>query len=1069
MKKKTIVTACVLLAMLCASYSYAGEAVVLFVEISHDSVLPSHPDPVRFRVLMLDSEDEFATTFNGAAIADATLRIDSLNFGSDVLAGETLADMVPCEVFVGVYEPWFEGFVDYSGVAGSGVDTIRFRLQKGSASIETQANILVMEDEVDTDGDYIPDAYDNCQDDPNASYRGSCLDTATMTYGGDCYMHPECTFITEVSLMICADACPSCYPLNCNDRDICLAACEEQYSVCGVNGGISGCGPWPLYECVRDQRDADSDGMGDVCDSTPYCNDDIDCDNNNACDGVETCVDGLCQSGTTLDCDDGDVCNGGEFCDEFLGCQSGSPLDCDDDDVCTDDMCDSVSGCYHTPLDCDDGDICTLDSCTLVAGGCYHQSISCDDGDACTEDLCDPATGCVNQAIVCDDDDACTEDSCNPLLGCVYQPINCDDGNVCTDEICSEGVCQYANNGAPCSDSNACTENQCSGGSCIVVGENCCDDNLDNDLDGRMDCADDDCACHECDVDGECDDGNVCTNDVCAGGVCQHTNNSAPCSDSNACAENACYLGSCIVVGESCCDDNLDNDLDGRMDCADADCPCHECDVDGECDDENVCTNDTCAGGQCQNVDISASCDDGDVCTEDSCDPAAGCVNQDKVCDDGQYCNGVETCDAEQGCVNGVPPCPDGPCDEAGDVCVVCTDADSDGVFAEGGLCGVVDNCPNVANGPDAGTCIGGDNHWQGCGIGGVCPGGFCSNDREDSDADGPGDACDPQTCGNGIPEYVSDTVWEECDLGIANGSGSCSSDCKALQTEVPEITKDIDEDVEGNLTYTITNHDGASNQDAVIEIGGLEAPVDLSGLTFEFTAGTNSGTVIISGLALPEGSRKSVTIPYQPDICAVDAEGFAGTTDPESTFDACTWHDGGIRWGVDADNPTSEILLCGQNMPARTPPVDKTDTLHPDEEYNCITIADGTPTGAAQIMGMKNTFIIGITDNCPGVPNPGQEDADSDGLGDACDACPESDMQEQININGCDSGVASQAFAGGCRMADLIAQCADGAQNHGTFVSCVSHLTNGWKKDGLMTGDDKDAVQGCAGEAQLP
>lgn len=77
------------------------------------------------------------------------------------------------------------------------------------------------------------------------------------------------------------------------------------------------------------------------------------------------------------------------------------------------------------------------------------------------------------------------------------------------------------------------------------------------------------------------------------------------------------------------------------------------CSSNADCDDENICTTDTCgANGFCSYA--ITLCDDDDACTVDSCDPANGfCSYEARQCDDGNACNGQESCEPAVGCQPG--------------------------------------------------------------------------------------------------------------------------------------------------------------------------------------------------------------------------------------------------------------------------------------------------------------------------------------------------------------------------------------------------------------------------------
>ncbi|HKR14064.1 MAG TPA: PA domain-containing protein [Pyrinomonadaceae bacterium] len=89
--------------------------------------------------------------------------------------------------------------------------------------------------------------------------------------------------------------------------------------------------------------------------------------------------------------------------------------------------------------------------------------------------------------------------------------------------------------------------------------------------------------------------------------------------------------------------------------------------------------------------------------------------------------------------------------------------------------------------------------------------------------------------------------------------------------------------------------------------------------------------------------------------------------------------------------------------------------------------------------------------------------DADADGVVDDEDCNPTSDTNATIVIGGINTGVANHLFANGCTMSDLLSELKANASNHGGYVSAVSHLTNQWKSDGLISGAQKGKIQSAA------
>jgi hypothetical protein len=197
-----------------------------------------------------------------------------------------------------------------------------------------------------------------------------------------------------------------------------------------------------------------------------------------------------------------------------------------------------------------------------------------------------------------------------------------------------------------------------------------CDDNTDNDVDGAIDCDDDDCDGHSACIPTEETD--------CTDGVDEDLDGATDCEDSD------CH-DQCPEVD---CGDGFDNDGDSAIDCADSDCAGTEAcledctdrrdnDNDGlvDCDDvedcEDECVED-CTDGIDNDQDGFTDCADFDDCTELCAEDCTNGVDDDADtfvdCLDDE-CSELEVCweicdDGVDNDVDGLTDCEDADCVE---------------------------------------------------------------------------------------------------------------------------------------------------------------------------------------------------------------------------------------------------------------------------------------------------------------------------------------------------------------------------------------------------------------------
>ncbi len=265
------------------------------------------------------------------------------------------------------------------------------------------------------------------------------------------------------------------------------------------------------------------------------------CDDGNACNGIETCEDGRCLPGELSD--------NGEWCD----------ADADESRVCRDGNC-------------------LLSRC----------------GDGVVDERADE---------VCDDGNSENGDGCDDCRFSCETAANCDDSNICNGDEACDAELHTCVVGEPADEETACGDSYvCRGGQCVST--RCGDSEVDSDEecdDGNLDGGDGcDANCtYECEKDDDCNDGNVCNGQetcnsethACVAGT------TLDCGDGNACTDDLCdSLAGCFAVlvdadgdgqapstiegcGTDCDDDEpsvfagagelcdgIDNNCDGRTD-----------------------------------------------------------------------------------------------------------------------------------------------------------------------------------------------------------------------------------------------------------------------------------------------------------------------------------------------------------------------------------------------------------------------------------------------------------------------------------------------------------------------
>ncbi len=392
----------------------------------------------------------------------------------------------------------------------------------------------------------------------------------------------------------------------CDDGDKCTS--DDTCAAGACKGTPNGtCQTGPETDCGN-AKDDDKDGLTDCADN--------DCAADAACKAVgpET----ACQDQQDNDKDGATDCADSD-CANATGCQKpthetdcGNKVDDDGDGQtdCADNDCGQDAACLVTPT--------KEANCTDTLDEDKDGQTDCADADCASDPACQsPEKNCANS--IDDDKDGftdCKDNDCSVDPACAI--------TVTTETNCSDGKDNDLDGKIDCQDID-CAKDP----TCVVAPEADCANKVDDDKDGFTDCSDSDCAkdakcASKCDVCAQSADPLTANCDPCAATVCKADSYCCDTAWDDVCVGEVgtlCKKQCAAPTTETNCADKVDDDLDGKTDCADSDCAKDPAcagketncgnkvddDKDGltDCGDSDCKADPACAANKCVDAGVS--------------------------------------------------------------------------------------------------------------------------------------------------------------------------------------------------------------------------------------------------------------------------------------------------------------------------------------------------------------------------------------------------------------------------------------------------------------------------------